>query len=51
MPADDSLDEVPASLVVDFLTRYYTVLPNKPKAWVDMIDRLKEKDTVSLLPL
>ncbi|WP_433946878.1 GNAT family N-acetyltransferase [Paenibacillus sp. SN-8-1] len=51
MPADDNLDEVPASLVVDFLTRYYTVIPNKPKAWIDMINQLREKDKVSLLPL
>nr|WP_221885990.1 GNAT family N-acetyltransferase [Paenibacillus zeisoli] len=51
MPSDDNLEGIPSSLVVDFLIRYYTVLPNKPQAWVDMINGLKDKDTVSLLPL
>lgn len=31
MPGDESLDELPASLVADFLNRYYAVLPNKPQ--------------------
>ncbi|OCA83320.1 GNAT family acetyltransferase [Bacillus sp. FJAT-27225] len=51
MPSDDSQEEIEASLVADFLTTYYTVLPNKPPEWLGMIDRLRKKDRVALLPL
>ncbi|MGN7383619.1 GNAT family N-acetyltransferase [Paenibacillus sp. SAFN-117] len=43
-------NELPADLIVNFLTRYYTVLSNKPKAWLDMIEDLRAKETVALLP-
>ncbi|WP_213587390.1 GNAT family N-acetyltransferase [Paenibacillus sp. J2TS4] len=43
-------NELPADLIVKFLTRYYTVLSNKPKAWLDMIEDLRAKETVALLP-
>lgn len=48
MPADDSMTVLPASLIVTFLTTYYTVLSNKPQAWLDMIEALKNKETVAL---
>nr|WP_263323091.1 GNAT family N-acetyltransferase [Neobacillus sp. Marseille-Q6967] len=51
MPMNDEVDALPASLVVDFLTTYYSILSNKPQEWLDMIQRLKEKETVTLLPL
>lgn len=51
MPMDDAVTEIPSSLVVDFLTDYYSILPNKPEKWLQMIDELKKKDTVGLLPL
>lgn len=51
MPTDDSVSEVSAQLIVDFLTDYYAVLSNKPQEWLKMIEELKEKDTVKLLPL
>ncbi|OHR64627.1 GNAT family acetyltransferase [Bacillus sp. HMSC76G11] len=43
--------EVEADLIVSFLKRYYTVLSNKPQAWVEMIGNLKGKEKVDLLPL
>ncbi|WP_409300998.1 GNAT family N-acetyltransferase [Peribacillus sp. SCS-155] len=51
MPGNDELTEIPASLVVDFLTNYYNVLPEKPQEWLAMVEGLKQKEAVSLLPL
>jgi hypothetical protein len=51
MPLDSSVKELPAAQVVDFLTVYYSVLENKPQEWLDMIQQLKNKQTVQLLPL
>ncbi|MDZ5473733.1 GNAT family N-acetyltransferase [Bacillus sp. 31A1R] len=51
MPTDDTLESIPAKLVVDFLTTYYSVLSNKPQAWLQMIEELKSKENIELLPL
>lgn len=51
MPMDEAVTEIPSSLVVDFLTDYYSILPNKPEKWLQMIADLKNKNTVELLPL
>jgi len=51
MPSDDKVTELPSSLIVEFLTTYYTVLSNKPIEWLNMIEDLKGRDTVELLPL
>lgn len=51
LPANEQLTELPSQLIVDFLTWYYRVLPNKPQAWYDMIEQLKQLQTVALLPL
>jgi hypothetical protein len=51
MPMNDELDSIPASLVADFLTTYYSILSNKPQEWLDMIEYLETKKTISLLPL
>ncbi|NBD23467.1 GNAT family N-acetyltransferase [Paenibacillus glycinis] len=51
LPADEDLAELPASLVTDFLTQYYSALPNKPDEWHAMMDRLKSTDKLRLLPL
>lgn len=48
---DDSLNELPAELVVHFLTTYYAILTNKPQAWLDMINDLKSRETIALLPI
>ncbi|MEH7885296.1 GNAT family N-acetyltransferase [Bacillus sp. JJ1609] len=51
MPGDENTAELPAALISDFLTTYYSVLENKPEKWLKMVDQLKKKDTVALLPL
>ena len=42
--------EIPSALVVDFLLDYYSVLPNKPHEWLKMIEMIKGKENVRLLP-
>lgn len=51
MPMDETVSVILGSLVVDFLTDYYSILPNKPEKWLKMIEDLKAKETVELLPL
>lgn len=51
MPTNDSVSEISASLVSDFLTTYYSVLSNKPQEWVQMVEQIKGKETIQLLPL
>ncbi|MFS0689556.1 GNAT family N-acetyltransferase [Sporosarcina sp. 179-K 8C2 HS] len=51
MPTDEQVTEIPSSLIVDFLTDYYSVLSNKPQHWLDMIDELKQLEYVDLCPL
>lgn len=51
LPEDETMEEIDAALVVSFLTGYYAALPNKPEAWLTMIDNLKGINKVRLLPL
>jgi hypothetical protein len=51
LPMDEELSEIPAALVVDFLTRYYSVLSSKPDKWHRMIEGLKTQGAVKLLPI
>lgn len=51
MPADEEITEIPSELVINFLTEYYSVLSAKPQDWYTMIEQLKEKEHISLLPL
>ncbi|MCS0790699.1 GNAT family N-acetyltransferase [Cytobacillus firmus] len=51
MPADEEITEIPSGLVINFLTEYYAVLSAKPQEWYGMIEQLKEKEKISLLPL
>ncbi|WHX38631.1 GNAT family N-acetyltransferase [Mesobacillus sp. AQ2] len=51
MPGDEETIELPAALITDFLTTYYSVLEKKPEKWIKMVEQLKRKETVSLLPL
>jgi hypothetical protein len=51
MPMDEEQNTLPAALVGDFLTTYYSILSNKPQKWIDMIEHVKSKETLSLLPL
>ncbi|QAY68381.1 GNAT family N-acetyltransferase [Paenibacillus protaetiae] len=51
LPADDERASLPAQLIVQFLTTYYSALPNKPQAWLEMIEALRSREQVGLLPL
>lgn len=51
MPADYAQETIDAQLVATFLKTYYTVLPEKPLAWLTMIEQLEQKETLALLPL
>jgi hypothetical protein len=51
MPTDENTHELPAALITDFLTTYYSVLENKPEKWNKMVDQLNNNKTVALLPL
>lgn len=51
LPTDDSVQQLPSQLIVQFLRRYYAVLSNKPKAWLEMVESLETKEVVPLLPL
>jgi len=51
LPADEQLQQLPASLIATFLETYYSALPNKPKQWLDMVEMLKSKDSIELMPL
>jgi hypothetical protein len=51
LPMNENIEHLPSSLIVTFLKRYYSVLPNKPEAWHEMIHNLEKRSTVSLLPI
>jgi hypothetical protein len=51
LPMVANSDKLETDLIVKVIKRYYTVLPNKPKAWYDMVEALEAKETVALLPL
>ncbi|MFA6244276.1 MAG: hypothetical protein WC655_25260 [Candidatus Hydrogenedentales bacterium] len=51
LPADETLQELPADVVANFLTRYYSVLPNKPAEWRTMLVQLRTQEFVPLAPL
>lgn len=51
MPADYEQTELNASLIATFLKTYYAVLPEKPDAWVEMIEELDAKESVELLAI
>nr|WP_249178875.1 GNAT family N-acetyltransferase [Brevibacillus sp. NL20B1] len=51
LPTNEDQDSLEADLIVTFLTRYYAVLPQKPQAWVEMVERLSGMDRVPLRPI
>ncbi|MCX7572375.1 GNAT family N-acetyltransferase [Tumebacillus sp. DT12] len=51
LPYDGTTTALPTDLVVDFLTTYYAILPDKPKEWLEMVEKLKAQEQVALLPL
>lgn len=51
LPADEDQTTLETDLIVTFLKRYYAVLPQKPQAWLDMVESLSARKTVELLPI
>lgn len=51
MPTNEEQTTLEADLIVTFLKRYYSVLPEKPQAWLDMVEGLSGKASVELLPI
>lgn len=51
MPADYDQAKLSTDLIVKFLETYYSVFPEKPDAWLKMIEDLKAKESVELLPI
>lgn len=51
LPTDEEQNELSAALIATFLETYYAAIPNKPQAWLDMVQALKAKQSVELLPL
>lgn len=50
-PGDPDTTQISSELIVQFLQRYYAVLPNKPQKWLEMIEGLEQRPSVDLLPL
>lgn len=48
LPKDEDLSVLPSSLAADFLTTYYSALPDKPDSWHEMIEGLKKHETIAL---
>ncbi|WP_284036922.1 GNAT family N-acetyltransferase [Neobacillus sp. 114] len=51
LPTDDNMKELPASLIVKFLKRYYSALSNKPISWYVMVQNLEKNKQVRLQPI
>ncbi|MNY58783.1 hypothetical protein D3C86_1951620 [compost metagenome] len=51
LPQDEERQELDAALIASFLEGYYSALPNKPEAWLEMVQNLKKRETVELKPL
>ncbi|OIK10356.1 GNAT family acetyltransferase [Bacillus sp. MUM 116] len=49
LPMNGEINELEIDIIVKFLKRYYTVLPNKPESWYAMIEDLEAKEKVGLL--
>jgi hypothetical protein len=47
----EETDALPGSLVAQFLTTYYAILPNKPAAWTEMVDKAGSRERIPLLPI
>lgn len=48
LPFEEGVDALPGSLVAEFLTTYYAILPNKPEAWYTMVEGLRSREAVPL---
>ncbi|MFD2169922.1 GNAT family N-acetyltransferase [Tumebacillus lipolyticus] len=48
---EPSVDRLPAALIRQFLTTYYAVLPDKPEAWLKMVEQLAEQEEITLVAM
>lgn len=51
LPTDETLNYIDSALIVEFLTTYYEVLPEKPQQWLKMMEQLKTSTRTALKPL
>jgi len=51
MPFHEGTTFLPASLVAAYLERYYAALPNRPDSWYAMMESLRKRASIDLLPL
>lgn len=51
LPQDEEQSAIDASLVAEFLEGYYSALPNKPKEWIRMIEKIRASEILELLPV
>jgi hypothetical protein len=48
---DEETVSLPGSLVARFLITYYAILPHKPQAWTDMVEKVRNTEALPLLPI
>lgn len=51
LPADEDQQQLDAALIVQFLETYYSAIANKPAEWLAMVEQLRTRATVELLPI
>ncbi|OXM16438.1 GNAT family acetyltransferase [Paenibacillus herberti] len=51
LPKDEELSQISGALAATFLEVYYSAIEKKPQQWYDMVETLKQRDVVALLPL
>ena len=51
LPFKSGVTSLEGKFIVKFLKTYYTVLPNKPVEWLQMIDHLESREEVELQPI
>jgi hypothetical protein len=51
LPYKEGITSLKADFVRTFIEIYYAILSNKPKAWHEMVDHLKQLEEIQLAPL
>ncbi|CDN43110.1 hypothetical protein BN871_CL_00210 [Paenibacillus sp. P22] len=51
LPTDELRDEIPGALAAQFLETYYSAIERKPREWYDMVQGIREREFIALLPL
>lgn len=47
----EETESLPGALIGQFLRTYYTILPNKPAAWSEMVEQAEKRERIKLLPI